>query len=389
MKSRRTNTYSQHIVKKPSRLYLFFFPNEANRNKLNKRQAKSKDILEYFEARFKIILCIIFLILVIYSLLHMFSPKEDYIIPDTYDRFAHNEPIDHSAGASELEPQVIEDPFVETNNEPEIPISCWSDSFGVTPDSDTIAAYPNVVSSLAKRTVYNISVPEDSMEMIAARQGAIPMVTAPFMIPGEIKPVEIVLNSIDGTSLTPHFSYNGGFNPCTINGIEGIVSYIDDKLYFTRTSSGSDVIVSIPTPVITRAMTERTKDITVFFIGSDPIFDNVQKTVDTYQKMVAALGDNTSFLIVSPIHGDTAKLDAIDSAMTQYFGDKYLSLRQYLVTDAPEEYNLEINADSDLALSQGILPKAYYISGGGYFTTTISYIVGQQIYDRLNLLYGI
>ena len=75
--------------------------------------------------------------------------------------------------------------------------------------------------------------------------------------------------------------------------------------------------------------------------------------------------------------------------MVQYFGDKYLNLRQYLITDAPEDYNLEINADSDLALSQGILPKAYYISGGGYFTTTISYIVGQQIYDRLNLLYGI
>ena len=78
--------------------------------------------------------------------------------------------------------------------------------------------------------------------MVAGRQGGVPMIVGPCDIPAKKESVEITLTNEYGTELTPDFSKNGGLNPVTINGVEGVVSSINGKYYFTRSQSGYETL---------------------------------------------------------------------------------------------------------------------------------------------------
>ena len=168
--------------------------------------------------------------------------------------------------------------------------------------------------------------------MVAGRQGGVPMMISPCDIPAKKQSVEITLTNEYGTELTPDFSKNGGLNPVTINGVEGVISSIDDKYYFTRSQSGYETFIYQPTPVQTRAMGVRNNDISIFFIGSVDKLETKERMVEIYQKMAKALGTD-QYLVVGPVSGDTAKVNEYNQALAAAFGNKYFDLHSYLCGD--------------------------------------------------------
>ncbi len=265
------------------------------------------------------------------------------------------------------------------------PISCYGDSFANTPDDSSIS-YPGVLSVLAQRTVYNVATNSDTIYETAARQGGVPAEVSPFIIPPSKSSTEVLVRNIDGRNLMFDFSKNGGLNPCVIQGVEGLLSLIDDKYYFTRADSGEETLVLNPTTVESRAMQLRRNDISVFFLGDDEIFKTPEEAVEIYRKMVDYLDeDNKSYIVVGPIKGDVAVLDAANKALAEEFGENYLDLRNYLLTEADENLNITLSEDDRILAENGIVPYVYFLESD-FLSIQGADAVGSAIYEKLNSL---
>ncbi len=266
-----------------------------------------------------------------------------------------------------------------------ISISCYGDSFTNAPN-DATASYPGVLSILAQRTVYNVAVDNDSIFEMAAREGGRPILVSPFIIPTTKASTEVLISNNDGKALNFDFSKNGGLNPCKIQGVEGLLSVIDGKYCFTRAESGDETLVLTPTEVESRAMQLRRDDICIFFLGDDNIYKTPEKAVEIYKDMADYLtSENKSYLIVGPVKGEVAILNAANNALAEAFGDKFLDLRAYLINDAAEDLNIKLSEDDQVLANNGIIPYVYF-SGSKYFSAQGADAAGSAIYEKLSSL---
>lgn len=269
-------------------------------------------------------------------------------------------------------------------------ISCYGDSYNNAPD-DSTASFPGVLSYLAQRTVYNVSVDSDTIFEMAARQGGKPIQVSPFIIPPTKASTEVIITNEDGMELNFDYSKNGGLNPCTIQGVEGLLSIINDKYYFTRAESGDETLVLTPTTVETRAMQLRTKDICVFFLGDDKIFETPEKAVEIYQSMVdfLAKSENKNYLVIGPIKGEIETLDKANRLLSEAFGDNFLDLREYLINQAHTDLGIQLSEDDKVLADNSIVPYIYFSNHNNnteYFSAEGADAAGLAVFDKLESL---
>lgn len=359
-----------------------------NHNSLSNSKRKSKknplDILEKKIFFISGTLFIIVLVLIIICAIN--KPEISSELPENYNEFSHlydNElhEMDDIKTNVEKENVIEESPELIADRRA---ISCWGDSYTIAPN-DITPSYAGILSQLSSRYVYNVGTPLDGLKVIAGRQGGVPLVTTPFIIPADKTPVEIAIDSSFGGRQYLDFTKNAGLNPVKIAGVSGIISKIEDKYYFTREASGSQVMVLEPTEIYTRAMDLRRDDISVFFVGSDNMIDEPEKMIEIYKSMVDYLEpSNRAYLIVSPIVGDPAKLDVVDSLMEKEFGKNYLNLRKYFCDDSDETYTNGFTKDEKSQMLRGIVPDRYFTdSGKAYFNQLGAEITGTVIYNKL------
>lgn len=266
-----------------------------------------------------------------------------------------------------------------------VPVSCYGDSFTNTAD-DSTASYPGILSVLAQRTVYNVAVNNDTIYEMAAREGGRPAVVSPFIIPTNKASTEVLVSGQNEKAINFDMSKNGGLNPCKIKGIEGLLSDINGTFYFTRVDSGEEELVLTPTTIQTRAMELRSGDICVFFLGDDDIYETPEKAVEVYKDMVNYLGDNQKYLVVGPVKGEIAELDAANKALATAFGDKFLDLRSYLIKDADTMLKIKLSEDDRVLANNNIVPYVYFTSDGKHFSAQGADAAGKATFDKLTSL---
>ena len=234
------------------------------------------------------------------------------------------------------------------------------------------------------QTPNNLGVNQGSIEDIAARQGGVPLYVAPFDIPAKVEYREIAVSNSYGYEPNIDFDKNSGFNPCKINGIEGILSQFYGTYKFTRLASGFEDIILEPTPVVTKAMELRKNDITIFFIGNTKNFVDDAKTIEIYKKMAEFL-DSDKYLVIGPIVGDVDRIKKINSDLSSAFGNKFLDLYSYLYNDAVKEYDVTINEEDKPGIAKGNIPANFVLNGKG-FSKQGAEIVGKKVSDTLSSL---
>lgn len=352
-----------------------FFSNKKNKGYLS---STKKSRLDVFEKKIIALVLIIFICIIIYvaiiASIKNFTSEEDNI--DNYISLTTTE-----TGTKDVYGAQKDAAGNITSINDVTPISCYGDSFTNAAD-DMTASYPGVLSVYAQRTVYNMAVDTDTIFEMAARQGGLPAEVSPFIIPVSKTPTEVVLTNSEGQELNFNFEKNGGFNPCTIQGIEGLLSIIDGKYCFTRADSGDETLVLTPTEVETRAMALRNDDICIFFLGNDDIYKTPEKAVEIYRKMTEELGDNTSYLIIGPVKGEISELTAANNALAEAFGDKFLDLRSYLLNEADKDINITLSEDDRILANNGIIPYVYF-SNNNSFSSQGADAVGKAVYDKL------
>ena len=248
-----------------------------------------------------------------------------------------------------------------------------------------------------KIPVVNMGAGHESSYTVLGRCGAVPYVVAEeFVIPAGTEPVPIKIRSLSGKDVTPLTGGSAGINNVHINGIEGALS-IDSEAYnynntfnyfFTRTAPGSEVNVPAES-VITTAATDMYKNyLHVVFIGSYGEYDNADDLVQQVKTLLARQSQNPDrFIVIGPYSVDgwtssTYQLDAIDTAMLQAFGNRYINVRKYY-----RDAGISPTYEDSFSISNEAVPPSFLISSNSAeLNSTAHKLIGKLIYSRMESL---
>lgn len=244
-------------------------------------------------------------------------------------------------------------------------------------------------SKYLNKPVQNFGIGGEMAEAAAFRQGSIPIYVKPVTIPADKTPVQITLVTDQGDTKDLGYFGDGISNEFIIAGVNGKVSYTDGKAYFTRNAEGKAVEVTNLTRVITPAMQERRdNDILVIWTGSNNRYNaaNAYKLVEVINKMIA-YHPNDEYIVVGLTSLDyMPEVDGVNKVLFEAYGDHFLDLRAYLMTEKCLVDNgiTPTQADYDNML-KGEIP-ASLLADTIHGTATFYDIVSKMISDRINEL---
>lgn len=265
-------------------------------------------------------------------------------------------------------------------------IICWGDSFSDNSANSTNFYTYYLSQLLSERSadidvVFSSGIEGDTVPVIAAKQGGMPMLAQPFVIPAQVKSVEISLkNSLGGTVLIQD-KLNSGLNPCTIAGVEGTIDYRGGKLCFTRSKAGKEIKITTPATVVTNVMQNIKGYTAVFFFGGDCTKYNPPELVSMYKEMIK-FHNSEKYIIVGSITGDEKTLAPYEEALAKEFKTHYINLRDYLVTNVYNDYEIKISTADAKALRSGAVPPLFILNGKR-LTDTGSEILADLLFDKL------
>lgn len=253
-------------------------------------------------------------------------------------------------------------------------ILCWGDSltmgietgwgnFVDIPYAERLGEYLGVES-------VNLGIGSETSDMIAMRQGGIPIYVDSLNIPADCTPVEIAI-MIDGSDEISSFGLYGfeGVNDVEIAGVKGKITgkngdttgRFNTTVYFTRNEPGEAVEITERTQIITKYMTEkRDDDILVIWVGSNDLYGandtSLFDTIVANQQAIIDFAGTDEFIIV----GYTADMyignnnyrtcvDDFNALMAEKWGDKFVNVKAYMGTEqcladygiTPTEHDME------------------------------------------------
>lgn len=265
-------------------------------------------------------------------------------------------------------------------------IICWGDSFSDNTANST-NFYTYYLSELISKVgadvdnVFSSGLEGDSIPVIAAKQGGIPMFVQPMIIPASNDSVEIQLKSALGDNLILQDKLNSGLNPCTIAGVEGVIDYRGGKLCFTRANKGAEIKLNTPEKVITNSMANIKGYTSIYFFGGDCTKYTPSELINMYKKMIKLNGDE-KYVIIGSITGDEQTLAPYELALNTEFKSHYINLRQYLTSDVFNDYDITITSADAKALRNGSVPPSFILNGKR-LSDQGSEILADLLFDRL------
>ena len=220
-----------------------------------------------------------------------------------------------------------------------------------------------------------------------ARQGGYVMTVGAFTIPADGTPtlVTITVNGDETFSTSPLFSCGGSYNPCSINGVSGVLSRNESDYYFARKDAGTAVSVPDGTIIISDHDTafNNSDNVMLFFLnGNAGWYDDPNKMLDMFQKAVdhfTALGGTkyiltglSNLFAITPV----ALAEEFDTLASAAFGSHYFSLREYQIQNGLSQNGLTPSALDTERMAEGRVPAS--LVGGGSVDNIL-------IYDGVNV----
>ena len=252
--------------------------------------------------------------------------------------------------------------------------------------------------------VVNMGSGDETTDTILGRNGAVPFVAASsFTIPADTEAVQITLKSANGDEVAPLTAGNAGVNNVTIAGIEGPLSLSSEttlysnnrKYYFTRLEAGEAVEIPAGTEIVTAASEMYSDYITVIYIGTYGGYSSVEELISQQKAIIEhQTGNKDRYIIVglcylpTVLNGGTAKnFEQYETAMQQEFGNHFVNVRKYLVTEAMTDAKLTATSNDKKQMSSGYVPDSLRASSGSKELNSTAYkLIGKLIYDRMTQL---
>lgn len=284
-------------------------------------------------------------------------------------------------------------------------VSCWGDSLtlGMGVGSSYSKAFPYVLYGLLDgREVINCGVGGENTVNIASRQGGFPNIVKTITIPADTNKLEIELTNIYGDSagillqggsaldpITGKYVMTAQINPCSINGVEGTLTYENGKYYFSRSEKGESVIVSRPTTLITYAMKSMRDNINIIWLGTNGGFSTSSELIEYIDAMIDYMTPINKKYIVFGIHHlvstVTETFEMIEKNMTLHFGRHYINQRKYMLEYGLSDAGITPTVEDTTAISQGKIPPSllyddvHYNDKGYNIIATLAYERGKEL----------
>lgn len=297
-------------------------------------------------------------------------------------------------------------PFVMTNSQltdfvmgKPVYIMCWGDSLTAQ------GGWTDKLQELSGIRVYNGGVGGEDVKTIMARQGGDVMVVNNITIPATIAPVTIARKSVEGgvptemgNSITPALS---SAIDVVISGILGTLSWngnsstdTNGEWVFTRTTSGDELVIDRPTAMRTRLdmCYNNSTNVMIIFMGQNGGYTNDSELINMHKLMIEHF-KGKEYVVLGLASGTATSRADYEAAMTEAFGRRFISLRQYLAHPIYE--NGEIVSCYGLA-DQGLTPTtddlekiaigrvpAQCLTDGTHFTTGTRTVIGNMLYKKM------
>lgn len=251
--------------------------------------------------------------------------------------------------------------------------------------------------------VVNLGAGQEDSTTILGRSGVVPYVVASdLVIPAGTESVPVSIMSENGKTVAPLTAGNAGVNPVTIAGVEGTLTrtanaqgWSQYSYQFTRLEEGAETPVAKGTEIVT-ACTEEYRDyVHIVWLGTYGEFTNPETLVAETEALLSRQTENSDrYLVIGPCTYkgswdplQTYSMDAIDSAMLQAFGNRYINLRKYLIEDGLRDAGITATKNDTTNISQGKVPDSFRSNAGGADLNGVAYeLLGKLVYERMELL---
>lgn len=311
-------------------------------------------------------------------------------------------------------------------------VVCWGDS--LTAGSAGGVSYPDVLKSLIDAAIvdrydfrgtledssglskirwedYTIDIPvvnmgsgRENSATVLGRNGADPFtVKRDFIIPADCTPVELSLTNASGAKVTPLTQGDVGVNPVMIAGIEGTLSldleqYSRGSYHYTFTRSYPGFETPIPAGMqITTSASEKYRDyVTVIFLGTfDDAYSGIDQLISSQKAIISHQTANTDrFIIIGPFYlkafgelGMSTYLDRFESAMLQEYGNRFINVRKYMMSDGLSDAGLTPSKQDTSDISHGLVPSSLRSSAEPSELNATGYnLLGRLVYNRMDKL---
>lgn len=308
-------------------------------------------------------------------------------------------------------------------------VICWGDS--LTTGSSGNVSYPHTLQkyldiyisgiydlrysldmteglSVVNWDDYRISVPvinmgagRENSATILGRSGIVPFVVSEdFVIPAEATSVSVAIVSESGERVDPLVAGDGGVNPVTIAGVKGTLTRNTSasgkaSYQFARLEAGQEVAVSEGTAVVTASADDYQDYIHIVWLGTYDQYKNADKLVSDTQTLLKRQNVNPDrFLVIGPCayngswrNQSVHTMDAIDSAMLQAFGDRYINLRKYLMEDGLRDAKLSADTQDRASIALGQVPNSFRSNTNGADLNGAAYdLLGKMVFNRMDRL---
>ena len=250
--------------------------------------------------------------------------------------------------------------------------------------------------------VVNMASGKESSYTILGRAGVDPYVTdRDFVIPEDTTPVDISFTSSEGKSVTPLTSGDEGINNVFVAGIEGKLQ-LNTEAYayngianytFARLVPGSELEVPAGT-VINTASEDLYKDyIHVVLIGMYGEYDSAEDLVQQVKALLSRQARNPErFIVLGPYSHNiysysNSSMEAVDNAMLQAFGNRYVSIRKYLIGDGYTDADIKPTSEDQYYISQEIVPPSFKVASHSEELNSLAHkLIGKLVYTRMDSL---
>lgn len=231
--------------------------------------------------------------------------------------------------------------------------------------------YPLVMSEIINNIdldVVNMGVGGETINTIAARQGASPaVIQGAFVLQATAGAKTQIANSSTfplvasfdrASSVLPLIQGEGSsVNPCYIDGIPCTLSVFDDsgvyRYEITRNETGSrSVLMPADTQIIMKGAKDyRNPKAAIIWCWQNGGYSTNEELIEKLEKIVSNVG--TSNYIIVGLHTHTLAIrQEQERALESKFGSRFFNWRRYVSSNALEDFGITPTTDSDFTVDQ-------------------------------------
>lgn len=259
-------------------------------------------------------------------------------------------------------------------------IYCVGDSLTLGAANQT--SYPDYLKKNVDNSITTIADENINSAALAIKLGTLNTYVNNITIPADTTDVAITLLDDKGVQQTAISQSQTNIENCSIEGIEGTISYNEQTkaLTFKRKNKGESVKITKLTQVQVTKPEIKENSIVILYTGSYE--KSVGGSLITYQKEIIKAFNTDKYIVVSLTQNDR---NETNNLLKETYGDHYLDFKAYLLEKGLSDANIQPTAKDQQNIATNNVPAsllADQLNGNSQYNE----LLANQIINKLKTL---